>query len=134
MRRSCGSSTSRNRLIGGSDCDSSAAGNGIVDVVSVDDLASIREEDVNLGRSGSATGAVVVVAVVEADGGVSGALRPNPRIIPGMWLRGLKVFPKFFIDSNGVVTGLGLKMEAPAPPGLGEEVLLRRPVGRVLAL
>lgn len=48
--------------------------------------------------------------------GVSGALRPNPRIIPGMWFNGLNVFPKFFIDSSGVELELGVKME---PPVLG---------------
>lgn len=120
-------------MIGGSRCDLSTTGNGIDDAVSDEDLTSNLDEDVSLGRSGNVLG-VAVAAGIEAGGGVSGALRPNPLIMPGMWLRGLKELPKFFIDSNGVVAGLELNIEEAPAPGLGVEKLFRGPVENVFAL
>lgn len=58
------------------------------------------------------------LAFSDGAGDAAPAGRPRPLIIPGMWLRGFRVFPKLFIDSNGVgVEGvMGVAWEEPEVP------------------
>lgn len=58
-----------------------------------------------LGTSSTDIEGIVVFSDAAGDGvslGGSVVARPKFLIIPGMWLSGLKVFPKFLMDSKGV--------------------------------
>lgn len=63
------------------------------------------DEEPLLGRSVWTGGGALALSGRAGDAGppgLSDALRPKFLITPGMWLSGLRVFPKFLTDSNGV--------------------------------
>lgn len=62
------------------------------------------DEEPLLGRSAWACAALALSGRAGDAGppGLSDALRPKFLITPGIWLSGLRVFPKFLTESNGV--------------------------------